>query len=256
VGIQRLHLLPCGKLHSDLGFLERGKRSPDRITIPVPCYLIEHDKGLVLVDTGMNPEVITNAQGYWGRPVEKELFVPIYQENETPMSKIKALGYELEDIKFVINTHLHNDHSGCNHFFKNAVFTIHQREYDWALQENPPPGYILQDYNSLNNVKLIDQETDFFNDGTIRIIETPGHSPGHCSLIVDLPKTGKIMLLGDAVYTRAQLEESRPSANVFDKELAILSIEKIKQISQEEKTNIFIGHDQRAWNSLNSFWLD
>src|ERR1700680_738030 len=119
--VKRMWALPNAEITAPKSLLMHGGSS-DLVTLPCPAYLIEHPKGLVLFDTGCHPKVIDDVIGYWG-PLWANIPVK-YSQDLTLDRQIKALGYKLEDVKYVVISHLHLDHSGGMYMFPNAKFII------------------------------------------------------------------------------------------------------------------------------------
>ena len=205
------------------------------ITIPAPVvFLIEHPKGMVLFDTGMQMEE------------KPELRVD---------RQIAKLGYNPEDIKYVVLSHMHMDHAGGMTLFPNATFVVRKREMQAAWwPEDFEHGYVYADYKdtrAYNYIQLRDDEAfDLFFDGTLVCIDTRGHTPGHQSLVVDLPNSGKIVLAGDAVQLAVQLDEKGILPGIsWNSADAMCSIEKLRHMKAE---GMFVipGHDLGVWETL------
>ncbi|MBR3397441.1 MAG: N-acyl homoserine lactonase family protein [Lachnospiraceae bacterium] len=177
------------------------------MVIPIYAYLIEHPKGLVLVDTGESYELRDENA--------------VMEEKDTILYKLQELGYTPEDIGYVVISHLHMDHSGYLSSFPNATFIVRRAELMYAWWPEPCKlGYDFRTYEKTHDFRYIqlddDEEYDIFMDGTVVLIDTRGHSRGHQSVIVDLPKTGRTVLAMDAVPTREIMERGfsgRPSAD-------------------------------------------
>ena len=91
---------------------------------------------------------------------------------------------------------------------------------------------------------------DVFGDGSVTILSTPGHTPGHQSLLVKLPKTGALVLSGDAVHFRSNWENRRvPSANI-DKDQTLTSMERIADVLARENAQLWINHDKAQRDTL------
>jgi N-acyl homoserine lactone hydrolase len=84
-------------------------------------------------------------------------------------------------------------------------------------------------------VTLLKGDRDVFGDGTVVILSTPGHTPGHQSLFVRLPRTGDIVLTGGAVHFKSNWDNRRVTANNFNKEQTLPSMQKLAEtVSREE----------------------
>src|SRR5437667_9831898 len=106
---RKMWALPGADLTVPRSLLMHGAdNSP--VTVPCPSYLVEHPKGLVLFDTGCNPRIIDDVVGYWG-DLGRSLGVS-YARDRTVDSQIRALGFKLEEVKYVVISHLHLDQTG------------------------------------------------------------------------------------------------------------------------------------------------
>ena len=174
----------------------------NRIPLALRCLLVEHDAGLVLIDTGIGNK-------------ENEKFRDIYgvdnagKNGRTRLEDALAdLGHRPEDIKWVINTHLHFDHAGGNTTpaglaFPGAQYVVQRRELEFArhTNERTAGSYLAHNFERVP-FKLIDGETEILPG--IRAIPTPGHVPYHQSLLVESGGE-KACFIADLVPTSAHL---------------------------------------------------
>jgi len=174
----------------------------NRIPLALRCLLVEHDDGLVLIDTGIGNK-------------ENDKFRDIYGvDNAGANGRTKledalaALGHDPEDIKWVINTHLHFDHAGGNTSvaglsFPRAQYVVQRRELDFArhTNERTAASYLAHNFQSVP-FQLIDGETEILPG--IRAIPTPGHVPYHQSILVESGGE-KACFVADLVPTSAHL---------------------------------------------------
>jgi glyoxylase-like metal-dependent hydrolase (beta-lactamase superfamily II) len=100
------------------------------------------------------------------------------------------------------------------------------------------------------NLQLIDGDNDVFGDGSVTLVSTPGHTPGHQSLLVHLKNSGFIILSGDVVHLEENFENNIvPSLNT-NKEKSIASMERIRQMIATYKATLFINHDKKQTDTL------
>lgn len=205
------------------------------ITIPAPVmFLIDHPKGLVLFDTGMDlkdkPHLRADRQ-------------------------LVKLGYLPEQVTYVILSHMHMDHAGGMTQFPGATFIVRKRELQAAWwPEDFEHGYVFTDYKDTREYTYIqlsdDEQFDLFFDGTLVCFDTRGHTPGHQSLMVNLPKSGQIVLAGDAVQLAVQLNEKGILPGIsWDSAAAMRAIEKLRHM-QRQGMRIIPGHDPEIWETL------
>jgi N-acyl homoserine lactone hydrolase len=245
--VRRMWALPNAELTVAKSLLMLGG-SNDLVTVPCPAYLIEHPKGLVLFDTGCHPRVIDDIVGYWGAGWKDIPFK--YTQDLTLDRQIKALGYRLEDIKYVVISHLHLDHSGGMYMFPNAKFIIGSDELRYAYWPDPDRRwvFILEDLLPTRKFNWIELDSDFdlFDDGSLHFLRTPGHTPGECSLFVRLPNR-KIVLAGDTAHLREALEAEATMPLDYNAVQSTLSLKRLKAIRDMHEATIWISHDPEDW---------
>lgn len=203
------------------------------VTIPMYCYLIEHPKGRVLVDTGMS--------------IKWRDEYAVMEEDDTIVPQLARLGYTPDDIDYVVISHMHQDHAGNMDCFPNATFIIRREELRsawWPVAGEG--GYCYPNYEKTRDFKYIqpadDEDFDIFMDGRIILIDTRGHSRGHQSVVLDLPNTGKLVLAIDAVPGKATLDDGFSGRPSVDSWAAVQSIQKIKHLANCGYT-VFYPHD-------------
>jgi glyoxylase-like metal-dependent hydrolase (beta-lactamase superfamily II) len=159
---------------------------------PFNGYLIMHPNGPVMIDTGFGTTMGNPGDSPAGELVFGELHMPWVRRRTT--EALTDHGLEAGDIKYVINTHL-NDHAGDNHMFPEATFIIQQPEWEW-LRESPSVS--AWDFPG-RKLELLGGEDVEVLPG-VRCIFTPGHTPGHQSIIVTDGDHSELFV-GDAAYT-------------------------------------------------------
>jgi N-acyl homoserine lactone hydrolase len=219
------------------------------IDIPVPCFLIEHEKGLVLFDTGCAPQVALDPQGYWGRATK--LFQNIqYTPDQVVDQQVKLHGYKPSDVKYVVVSHLHLDHSGGMQLFPQAQFLIMQGELPYAYwpDRKARNGFILNDLLPTRGFdwKELAGDTDIFGDGSLMMLKTAGHTPGECSLQLRL-KHDSVVLTGDTIHVRPQLETLAAMDSDYDRAEASASIKRLREIRDRGEAKLWISHAPEDW---------
>jgi N-acyl homoserine lactone hydrolase len=228
-----------------------GPERPEPFTFVCPPILIEHDKGLVLFDTGCHPKIMDDIVGYWGdfwKMIEVQ-----FSPADTIETQIRGLGYKLDDVKYVILSHLHMDHTGGMALFPNAKFLVGSNEIRFAYWADPIQRqfFIMDDLIPTRgfNWLEVDQDYDLFGDGSLQMLKTPGHTPGECTLLVTLPSR-KFVLTGDTVHTRHDLAEEKPMMIDYDPAQAVQSLKRLKQLRDQHNATIWIPHDIDDWHDL------
>jgi glyoxylase-like metal-dependent hydrolase (beta-lactamase superfamily II) len=206
------------------------------------CYLIKHAKGWLLWDSGMSdtiaamPEGMTAASGLLTLYVKKTLAV-----------QLQALGVAPADISRVAFSHFHSDHVGNANLFTASTLYIQEAEYDAAFGPDAAKfGFAPKYYDKLagNKTVKLKGDHDVFGDGSVMIISTPGHTPGHQCLLVHLPKTGAVVLSGDMVHFQDNWDNRRVPARNFNKEQTTESMERVAKLLAEQHAQLWINHDK------------
>jgi glyoxylase-like metal-dependent hydrolase (beta-lactamase superfamily II) len=222
-----------------------------RIAVPVPVFLITHPKGNILCDTGMHKQIASDPVGRWGAAKVKNL-TPDVKPDENVVSQLEKLGFKAGDIRYVINTHLHLDHSGCNQFFKGSVFLVQKEELKTAFWPEvfQRGSYYRADFDHPLKYEELEGDYDVYGDGAIKIIRSPGHTQGHQSIRVNLNHDGSYVLTGDSCYLMENIEEEVLPGIVWNPEQAITSIRKLRYLRDKEGANIITGHDPVLWDQV------
>jgi glyoxylase-like metal-dependent hydrolase (beta-lactamase superfamily II) len=183
----------------------------DTITIPLYTYLIDHPKhGLMMVDAAINWEQANDHDGFYNHnymvsrllTVKNEYRLPTEQELQVQVEK---LGYKLDDIKLVFMTHTHDDHAGGLRNLPNARVIINRVDWEKGTSIYPYSYDLIKDdlelftYDS-NEFMSFPKSFDYFGDGSLILLPTPGHSPGHTSVLVQA-EGYDFLFMGDTPYT-------------------------------------------------------
>jgi glyoxylase-like metal-dependent hydrolase (beta-lactamase superfamily II) len=241
-----LFAFTCGHVTGDHnGFLE-GETG--KLTVPVPAYLIVHDQGKVLFDTGLNIELRQRKAELLGA-TDKDWEID-FPHGADIASQLARLGLKPSDIRYVVNSHLHFDHCGGNAAFPNATLIVHSKEWRAAHRENTQAAGIYNplDFEHMKTVRELDDELDLFGDGSVVVFPTPGHTPGHQSLRVQL-ETGPVVLAADCCYLKRTLDTLHLPASVYKRDQMLESLARLRQM-QDGGARIFFGHDPQFWATV------
>lgn len=208
------------------------------IDIPVWSALIRSSEGLIIFDTGLHPVHVERPDATYGpRPTMQ---VTMSAEDAVVL-RLAALGVEPDEVTIVINSHLHFDHAGNNRAFPNATFIV-QAEHLAFAKGKPNYPAIYWDDPAIRYVPVSGRAK--VAPG-VEVVPTPGHAPGHQSLVLDLPETGRIVLCGDAAFTRENLE--RGDATAPDRASAKSSLALIRSLVRDDLDRAFPSHDAAAF---------
>ena len=244
----RLYVMDCGELGiSDVSLFNVSNDETDVRTMFVPCYLIEHEKGTLLWDAGLDP-----ARVGLGKVVIRPGIYELYEKSV--MDQVREIGYEPEEIELMALSHMHYDHCGAANYFPNVELLIQRTEHEAAFnnpEENPIFDYSLYDELADNPKRLLDGDHDVFGDGSVMIISAPGHTPGHQVLFVDLEETGPLVLSGDLYHFRISREQMRVPPFNTDKAQTLDSMRKVERLVEERGATLWIEHDMALARTLN-----
>lgn len=241
MGVERLYILNCGEgVAGDISRWSPGVHVGMPMEFVDNCYLIKHKQGWLLWDTGVTDAIAAMPDGQ--RPIFPRAIH--WKRPKTLASQLAELGIGHSDIKYVAVSHGHPDHIGNINLFPKSTLLVQKAEY-----ESPTPfGQAIQAAPS--TAKKLDGDYDVFDDRSVTIISTPGHTPGHQSLLVKLPKNGAILLSGDAVHFKANWDSrGLPSIN-FNKDQTASSMQRMSEIMANENAQLWINHDKVQRDSL------
>jgi glyoxylase-like metal-dependent hydrolase (beta-lactamase superfamily II) len=234
-----------------LYIFDSGTLGLDGVEVPVPFFLIRHPQGDVLVDGGNPLAVARDPQAHWGGLAD--IFEVHMTEQQHCVAQLGRLGVGPDSVGYVVQTHLHIDHTGALGHFPDATIVVHARELEAARSSEDPlaSGYVREDYDRPElRWQLAEGELDLFEDGTIRLLETPGHSAGHMSLLLELEQTGPVLLTADAVDNRAQWEGREHPRALFSRDDARRSLERLRELARQTDALLVLGHEPEDWSRL------
>lgn len=231
----KLYKLDCGILAApDMAyFSSTGEYDGVAATLADSCFLIRHEKGDLLWDFGLQDSLVTSGSldtGSFVLSMEKTLVQQLAQIDLTP-----------EDIENISISHSHFDHTGQISAFGSSTWLVHEKELNFMQNEDE----FKEEFSSFKNLepKIFNGDYDVFGDGSVMIIETPGHTPGHTILQVTLEQTGTVLLSGD-LYHQAKTRELKlvPSFN-FDADQTRRSFERFEKIATDLNAKVILQHE-------------
>src|SRR5262245_60064207 len=210
-----------------------------KLTFTFSCYLIKHGDEYMVWDTGFTPGTSPNAPK-----------VGI-------VDRLKELKVAPDQVKWVGISHFHGDHTGQLAPFTGATLLIGKGDWDQVTSPTPMQGVNVAGFKSWidekRKVEPLTADKDVFGDGTVMVLRTPGHTPGHSALLVRLKEMGPVLLSGDAAHFHENYEKNGVPAFNFDRAQTIASIERMKQIVGNVKATVIIQHDTRDIGKLPAF---
>jgi glyoxylase-like metal-dependent hydrolase (beta-lactamase superfamily II) len=227
------------------------------VSTPVIWFYVSHPRGGVIIDGGNAAEVAVDQRTHWGKVTEMSTAVMTPEQAVVPA--LEALGVDLSSIRWILQTHLHLDHTGALAAidrFPNAEVIVTKREYEWAHAPDDYTywGYCKKDYDKpgieWHLLEDHDDGYDVFGDGVIRCWSTPGHSAGHQSFEVNLPSGDSYLLTGDAAYTLVHLAGTSLPGFMISGPDTLRAVRKLRRLAWRAMATPIAGHDPEQWATL------
>ena len=238
--VDRMYVFACGEARiPDVSPWSPGVNIGKSMTFSDNCYLIVHGGDLMMWDSGYSDALINSPDGVVGP--RSTAFV-----KKTLASQLDELGIKPTQITRAAFSHTHADHVGNANLFTGAILYIQQPEFDAAFGADPGKfGFAPATYEQLrtNTIVKLNGDYDVFGDGSVTILSTPGHTPGHQSLLVRLPKTGAVVLSGDVAHFKDNFDNRRVPAFNYSKDQSLQSIDKLSKVVATEHAQLWINHD-------------
>jgi glyoxylase-like metal-dependent hydrolase (beta-lactamase superfamily II) len=243
MAVKALYPMQNGFLGAQRSLLFYGEFSEAAVQIPVTCYLIRTSDATILFDTGVSPRAIPGLMRT--DPLAR------FTDQDLLVHRLDGAGIETDNIDLVVLSHLHYDHAGGAELFRNSELVVQKDEYSYA---HYPASFFAPFYYRKNfdlpgyRWRLLDGDTELAPGVTV--LRSDGHTPGHHSLMVDLPETGPVILAGDACYTHEHIDKERVPGVVWNPTLALHSIKRLKTLARLTGAKIFPSHDPVFWKTV------
>src|SRR5215813_11519586 len=221
-GIEKLYILNCGEgVAGDISRWSPGVNVGKSMDFVDNCYLIKHAQGWFLWDTGLADAIAAMPEGQ--RPPDPRM--THWRRTKTLAATLGELGVKPDDIKYIAVSHTHPDHIGNVELFPHTMLLVQKAEYEW-------PAPFGARFKPEHPVQKLEGDRDVFGDGSVTIISTPGHTPGHQSLLVKLPKTGAVLLSGDAVHFKDNWDNRRVPESNDSKDKTVASMQRMAEVGR------------------------
>jgi N-acyl homoserine lactone hydrolase len=242
----KLWQVSSGYLDMDKGFLTGLGGVGTKVKAPVTMHIIQHPRGLVVFDTGNNVAVSDGqCASYWGAGL-CGAFNAVQSRDEVIDRQLQKLGFKTDDVKYVIYSHFHLDHAGNIKMFPNARHVVQNAELKnaWWPEKFQRAAFVMKDFDTTRNFDFLELSGDFdlFGDGTITILDTKGHTAGHQSVMLKLPKTGYVIMSGDAVYTAENVNGAVPGIS-WSADHSMRSIDRLKMLRDTRNAQLWYSHE-------------
>jgi glyoxylase-like metal-dependent hydrolase (beta-lactamase superfamily II) len=240
-------VLGGGRLFLGAGDMVPGMEGT--IEMPLAMFLVEHEQGLVLLDTGLSPDAADDADPIYGG-MRPHFIVKVTRE-EIIDAQLAAIGRSVSDITHLVLSHGHFDHCGglpMLHDVPNIVMHATEWEHVQTAPRGRPAPVRTDDFIGLDEsrLRLFDGDHDLFGDGAITLLEMPGHTPGNTSILVRLPSRS-FLLSEDTVHVRDGYASEAVSGIDHDPEGVRASIRRLKEVEASSGAELWITHDLDDW---------
>ncbi|CAN5691294.1 N-acyl homoserine lactonase family protein [soil metagenome] len=227
---------------------------------PVPGLLIDVGDGYILLDTGFNAAVVRDPflyERYWGPPqramgIEQIVELAGPPDRDPLLAAFELVDVDPADVVAVVVSHFHNDHSGgVRVFADHAPIHVQRREFDFAFGD---PRTAENEY--MHAVDFDHPRLDWRKaDGDVEIapgvtaLLSVGHTPGHQSLMVEMPDGTGYVFAADAADLMENIDDETPVSTITgqDPDVTIEAIQRLKAISAERGFRLVPGHDPVVW---------
>jgi len=239
----RLYVFDCGVLvrGEPTGYNLTSAQVGGNTNFSDACFLVVHPRGTLLWDVGIIPDAQITPGGVElsaGRGGNAN------KASKTLKGQLAEIGYTPKDIMYLAVSHNHADHTANANDYAGSTWLVQKAERDVMFSDQARKQANFANYSALERSKttLLEGDHDVFGDGTVMLISTPGHTPGHQSLLIKLQKTGPIVLTGDLFHYAAD-RTLKTLPNGDNKEQTAASRAKIEALLQKEHAQLWIQHD-------------
>jgi N-acyl homoserine lactone hydrolase len=250
----RLYVFDCGTLVYNKPEDYNLKRDEVKDSnMGVTCYLVVHPKGMLIYDTGLNDRLV-------GRPLYENVLGGYAQVKfNTLRGQLADIGFTPAKIDYLVLSHYHWDHIGNAGDFAGSTWLVYKADRDQMFSRAARAYPWFSQYSALENskTKLLSGDYDVFGDGAVVVIATPGHTEGHCSLLVRLKNTGPVVLSGDLYH----YAEERDLKRMPDEEKTtgtVDSRQKVEELLRRTGAQLWIGHSMEFFRIVRKSpaWYD
>jgi len=250
----RLYVFDCGTLVYNKPEDYNLKREEVKDTnMGVTCYLVVHPQGMLLYDTGLNDRLV-------GRPLYENVLEGYAQIKFNTLSgQLADIGVSPRAIDYLVLSHYHWDHVGNAGDFAGSTWLVYKGDRDRMFSKEARAYSWFGQYSALERSKtmLLSGDHDVFGDGTVIVIATPGHTEGHCSLLVRLKNTGPVVLSGD-LYHYAEERDLNRMPEEEKTSGTVQSRRKVEELLRRTGAKLWIGHSMEFFRTVRKSpaWYD
>jgi N-acyl homoserine lactone hydrolase len=250
----RLYVFDCGTLVYNKP--EDYNLTRDEVkdsNMGVTCYLVVHPKGMLIYDTGLNDRLV-------GRPLyENQLDGYGQIKFNTLSGQLADIGVAPANVDYLVLSHYHWDHIGNAGSFAGSTWLVYKADRDQMFSSEARANPWFNQYSALENSKtmFLSGDHDVFGDGTVVVLATPGHTKGHCSLLVRLKNTGTVVLSGD-LYHYAEERDLRRMPDEEKIQGTVESRQRVEELVRRTGAQLWIGHSMEFFRTVRKSpaWYD
>lgn len=257
---EAIHAFNTADWSLDNSFLVQLQDPGEAYEVTCPFYVIDHPEGTVAVDTGLSHDLLDDPAGYGQHGAAfMEDFLPYidYEASMRPRNQLADAGYDVGEVDYLVATHLHSDHAGHVDTFveAGAEVLVRREELRYAFWPDPIQElfYLEGDFGVLRSdeaeVREVRGEYDVFGDGSVVTMPTPGHTPGHQSVVVDLGGETTI-LAADVAHRKVAYENEFQASFNWNLGESIDSLRKVKERARREDADVRLVHDRDDYEAL------
>jgi len=275
----KLYVLSCGRLWVERGFLlhygtsrdTRKEYQSEAFPIINTQYYIEHPKAKIIFDLGYTVEDFDILKGFPHHRGPEGLYIK-QEPDENPVAQLEKIGVKIDDIDYVVMSHLMSEHAGWLPVFagKKAQIIVQEKEYEYAQRigtYNPPEPleFAVEQFHSWMyyrkqydipglNFKLIEGDVELVKDVTL--LHNPGHTPGYQVMSVKLPKTGTVVLAACETCRNYYdipingISPGIPHGVTWFAAQELRAIKRVRELVEKEEGQLFCGHDLEQFTTL------
>jgi N-acyl homoserine lactone hydrolase len=216
---------------------------------PVCVYLLDTERGWILLDAGLNPangrDPARMQEKFW----RFGMTAPVIRDAHLLETQLAQVGVRIEDIAHVILSHLHYDHCGQLRQFAHARISVQRKEFEHAFGPDPGMAYFRDEYDD-PRLQWDLRDGDWEALPGLRLIDTRGHTQGHQSAVVELPESGLMVLPFDAGDLQENFDAEVLPGETCDDEAALRAIRRLKEIEAQSHATRLLFHDPVAIQSM------
>jgi N-acyl homoserine lactone hydrolase len=247
--VSRLFVLLCGFEILPKTVSTRGRGARFILSEPVCAYLLDTTHGWVLLDTGLDPANARDPQRVHDRFTRHRMSPPVVRDAHLLETQLAQLGLKFGDIRHVILSHLHYDHAGGLRNFRHARISVQAREHRHAFAPDPGIAYFRDEYD-LPGLDWDLRDGDWEAMPGLKLLETRGHTEGHQAAVVDLPRSGRLVLPFDVGDLQENFDDEVLPGEACDDAAALASLRRLRDLAAAPHAQLLLFHDPVAIQRL------